>query len=33
MILFVTGRDYRLPFETFVLEGFTICAISIPVPW
>jgi hypothetical protein len=23
MILFVTGRDYRLPFETFVLEGFT----------
>ena len=23
MILFVTGPDYRLPFETFVLEGFT----------
>jgi hypothetical protein len=23
MILFVTGPDYRLPFETFVLERFT----------
>jgi hypothetical protein len=23
MILFVTGPDYRLPFETFVIEGFT----------